>query len=273
MSYVGVSCGVELIEHFIEHYHRLGVDRFLLVLHSMPDDPRLPAVQDILSRFNAEPTEMTSEFSTPRKILRFNAMIDEHCHENDWLIYADTDEFHVYPKPLHEMIDECNEHGFEFIRGTLLDRLGENGELLPHPSAGGKSMFEQYPCSANITDDIRYGWVGKVCAARATRRLGEGGMHTVYYGPDELQLNYDRTIADTAGHPHTIEVAHFRWDQAVTERLKNKFKGAGGDREFLDDPSFKLEYERIWEHIKRFGRINADDATYVGVPDLHYVRD
>ena len=40
---------------------------------------------------------------------------------------SDDDEFHVYPKPLQEMINDCEENGWEFITGGFIDRIGEDG--------------------------------------------------------------------------------------------------------------------------------------------------
>src|SRR5262245_2903458 len=34
LSYVAASYGTTLLRHFLEHYRRLGVDRFFLVLHT-----------------------------------------------------------------------------------------------------------------------------------------------------------------------------------------------------------------------------------------------
>ena len=42
---------------------------------------------------------------------------------------SDDDEFHVYQKPLRELITECDKNGWEFITGGFLDRIGERGEF------------------------------------------------------------------------------------------------------------------------------------------------
>ena len=34
----------------------------------------------------------------------------------DWWIVSDDDEIQIYPKPIYEMIDECETLGFEFIQ-------------------------------------------------------------------------------------------------------------------------------------------------------------
>ena len=48
----------------------------------------------------------------------------------DWWIVSDDDEIQIYPKPIDEMIDECEIAGWEFITGGFLDRIGE-GVLSP----------------------------------------------------------------------------------------------------------------------------------------------
>ena len=46
---------------------------------------------------------------------------------NDWWIVSDDDEIQIYPKPIEEMIDECEEKGWEFITVDSwigLERMG-----------------------------------------------------------------------------------------------------------------------------------------------------
>jgi hypothetical protein len=270
VSYVGVSSGVPLIRHYFDHYYRLGVDRFLIVLHTPEGDERTPEVMQILAQYGIEPVEITTEFSTPRKLVRFNAIIDEHCDDDDWILYADTDELHIYPCGIHELVAECITKGYEFVRGRLVDRVADGGKLLPIPE--DSSIWEQFQCVANMTGDVRFGWDGKVCLARSTRRLGEGGMHSLRYGSTDRQVDYDRTQFDTCGYPDPIEVGHFRWDATVVPRLRDKFEGKGGDREAVEDPTFMAEYQRIWDHISEHDCINAPGLRHVGVPEIHYER-
>ena len=46
---------------------------------------------------------------------------------NDWWIVSDDDEIQIYPKPIEEMIDECEVKGWEFITVDSwigLERMG-----------------------------------------------------------------------------------------------------------------------------------------------------
>ena len=60
---------------------------------------------------------------------------------NDWWIVSDDDEIQIYPKPIEEMIDECEVKGWEFITGGFLDRIGEDGSF---PIVDEKLIYGKY---------------------------------------------------------------------------------------------------------------------------------
>jgi hypothetical protein len=269
LSHIGVSSGAPLIGHFLEHYTRLGVDRFFLLLHAEEGDERRPAILDLMGRYGVRPAMDVTVFNTRLKLERFNAILDEHVAPDDWVLYADVDEFHVYPRDLHVFLRGCDEHGYMFVRGRLIDRIAEAGELRavrPSPS-----LWDQFPYAAQVTTEVRRGWDGKVCAAKATLRLEEGGLHTLDYGCDRL-TNYERTLADPRGYRDPIDVHHFRWDASLLQRAIDKLNAVGGDTDAIDDPPVMEEYERIRHYVETHGRIDLPDVRYIGTPELRYER-
>ncbi len=264
---MGVKSNPYLVDAFLDHYDRLGVDAYVVILHSEPGDPRAGVVLERLRRYGIEPVARPSEFSAALKRTLFLDALARHCTADDWVVYADLDELQVYPELLPRLLAECDELGYTFVRGRFVDRLAAGGQL---PEIQGETtVWEQFPFTAPVTERIARGWTGKVCAAKARIPVGEGA-HAVQFGVDP-ERNYVRTSHDPRAHPTVIEVHHFKWDASLARRTREKINGAGGDRDAIDDPSFMHEYHSILEHVHR-GRLTVDDVTFAGTPQLHYVR-
>ena len=266
-SPIGVSSCTHLLGHFLDHYVRLGVDEFLLVLHAGPSDPRADSMIESMARFGIRPLLRTGEFNTRLKLERYRALVDAHCRLQDWVLYADMDEFHAYPGRLHDFLADCDEAGYRFVPGRMRDRLASAGELLPMTPT--PTLWQQYPFRANVTAGIRHGWDRKVCAAKATLRFDEGGMHCLAYGHDRV-TNYQLTYVDARGRPGFIDIDHFAWDSTVLDRMESKLNGLGGDSDATDDPGVMVEYRRMREHLRTHGGIAAEDLEMAPVPALHY---
>ena len=162
---------------------------------------------------------------------------------NEWWVVSDDDEFHVYPKPIREMISECEENGWEFITGGFLDRIGERGEfpLVTKETNIWKSFplagFFRYPMSGAMPN--------KCCVMKGSVDVTPG-QHFAVIG------NTDTWRERGWGHPKRypvgrgeglIQVNHFKWDSTVLERLKEV-------SETKKDYSFWKEYEKMYRAIQ-----------------------
>lgn len=268
-SPIGVSSGAHLLGHFLQHYRRLGVDEFILVLHAEASDSRAEDMIDIMARHGITPRLQITEFNTRLKLERYRALVGEYCQPEDWVVYADMDEFHAYPSAIHELLAGCDAAGYRFVRGRMRDRLAAGGQLQPMQTS--RSLWEQYPFRASVTARIRQGWDLKVCAAKADVIFDEGGMHCLAYGHDRLR-NYQLTYLDSSGFPGLVDIDHFAWDDTLLTRINRKLAGLGGDSDSTDDPVVMGEYERVRAHLLAHGSIAADDIELAPAPVHHYER-
>ena len=123
---VTVGPDYRLLPKFIEYYKRLGVDEFLVILNTSDQGPH-----NILSIYKISTvSSWVSEFSEHTKQQCERQIIEKHCSINDWVLYADLDEFQYYPKGLREHLDICNRYKLDFLEGRLLDRVSRDGSLI-----------------------------------------------------------------------------------------------------------------------------------------------
>ena len=106
---MGCDYGYNLIFHFLDHYYRLGVEQFLIILHSHRDQTRKQDVLKLLDKYHIKPVMEVKEYSSILRRARINFVMDKYCDEKDWVIHADLDEFQVYPDSLRSFLEHCDE--------------------------------------------------------------------------------------------------------------------------------------------------------------------
>jgi hypothetical protein len=269
ISYFGVKTELNLVRHFLDHYTRLGVDRFLVTLHGKDGDPRLADMRRLLSSRGITPVSQTPIYSAAVKHGNVVETLDKYCNSDDWVLLADVDELQIFPEPLPQFLERCESQGYAFIRGQMIDRVAEHGRLPTiDPDA---SLWMQFPYSAPVTPELTGGWVHKVCVHRGWLRPGEGGSHCLSYDVDKHR-NYATTYRDMHGYPIPVEIHHFKWDASLVKRTEEKIYAIGGDLDSLHGLDFIDEYRSLHRHLKKHGRVNIAQFTHIGQPILHYIR-
>ena len=158
---------------------------------------------------------------------------------DEWWILSDDDELQLYSKPTYQIIDECEDNGWEFVTGGFLDRIGEDGKFpkitedcdvwKEMPNAG----FFRYPLSR----------------AEANKVTLLKGKHNVVPGQHFIQFD-DGSTSWGKSHPlrypvekNFTQVHHFKWDYSVLQRLKEVSNSTANE-------SFALEYAQMLSAIQ-----------------------
>ena len=107
----------------LNHYKEIVDDIYVVVYRQHEDDGILEEIKNL----GIKPYKVVTEpkFNWERVTELYNEV--KMTKPEGWWVVSDDDEIHVYPKPLREMIDECEENNWEFITGGFLDRIGEGG--------------------------------------------------------------------------------------------------------------------------------------------------
>ena len=234
-------CGhnTTMLHHMLRHY-RYNVKEIFVVLYAHhKDDPVIEEGKQILEKFNLKPYKIAIEeaFNWERVTELYNETTS--LKPDEWWIVSDDDELQLYSKPTYQIIDECEDNGWEFVTGGFLDRIGEDGKFpkitedcdvwKEMPNAG----FFRYPLSR----------------AEANKVTLLKGKHNVVPGQHFIQFD-DGSTSWGKSHPlrypvekNFTQVHHFKWDYSVLQRLKEVSNSTANE-------SFALEYAQMLSAIQ-----------------------
>ena len=194
---------ISLLEKNLHYYSTLGVNKILLSVHVYGEQGKklLDAVPPIAKRYHAVIADLHNE-QRINESLRYSRVRSRHCQEDDWIIYADIDEFIQFPIPVPEIICLADEKQFDYIHGRFLDRISAEGDF---PQLTENEIWDQFPLGVRLTREICKGNERKVTLARAWVVIANG-HHYAKSGkgcPRELCMSI---------------VHHFKWDNSVILR-------------------------------------------------------
>jgi len=241
---------VKVLPHMLRHYRALGVESFFVHVNLLDDnDPILDKVRAVC--------EVTS-VSVGGRLWRGNPDVHRAVmarHPDDWFIVADQDELQEYPRPLHEILELCDRRGYDFIEGTLVDRLAPGGVFGDVDPRG--DIWEQFPLTALVTASLLGGEPRKVVAAKGSVVL-HGGQHGAESG---------RGCPLEECH---VPVHHFKWTAGIVERLRARV-------ELLRQRGlpFGEESERFLRYVAEHGEAIdvRDPRFFAGAVDMATLRE
>jgi len=235
-----VGHNITMLPHMLKHYENIVDEIFVVVYRQSEDDNIL----DEILKLGIKPYKVVIEpkFNWKRVTELYNEV--KLTKPDEWWIVSDDDELQVYPKPVKEMIAECEERGYEFITGGFLDRIGEDGDFpvigeetnvwIKFPLAG----FFRYPMSGACSN--------KVCVMKGSVEVTEG-QHYVKLGENtswgKRNWKHRKRYPIKKGF---IQVHHFKWDSTVIDRMKEI-------TEIRNEHTYWREYHKMYRNIYRNG--------------------
>ncbi|HTW94011.1 MAG TPA: glycosyltransferase family 2 protein, partial [Tepidisphaeraceae bacterium] len=216
--------GLELLPHWVEHYRKLGADELVIVV--LGDAGRLDGQMKTIAAkhpFRRVDVQSSSEDSDAQRPQR-QALAGCGAAADDWILWTDLDEFHEFPRPVHEMIRDASLHNCDLIGGFLLDHCAADGSLAE--TRADISLWKQYPQTGQVAGDLGAS-ACKVMLAKFKVPVSIGHHHS-----PALCGHYDgRNL-----------VHHFKWRAGLIERLEEGLRLHSGHtprwqqetRKFLD---------------------------------------
>ena len=234
-------CGhnTTMLYHMLQHYIDIVNDFFVVVYAHHDRDPVIEEATYILDKFNLKPHKVVIEkpFHWER--------VTEHYNETkqlkpvDWWIVADDDELQVYSKPISDIIDECEEFGYEFITGGFIDRIGENGTF---PKINDDSdIWKEMPNAGFFRYPLSDANPNKVTLMKGKHNVVPG-QHYVDFGNNETSWGTSHPLRYPIQKNFT-QVHHFKWEYSVLERLKQVSKSKLSE-------AFSEEYAKMLQEIE-----------------------
>ena len=237
-----VGHNTTLLPHMLKHYKNI-VDEIYVVVYRQHE---LDGILEDVINLGIQPFKVVTEpkFNWERVTQLYNEV--KSTKPNEWWIVSDDDEFHVYSKPIREMISDCEENGWKFITGGFVDRIGENGTF-PEVSSL-TDVWSEFPLAGFFRYPMSGACPNKVCVMKGYINV-TFGQHYVDFGSGKNSWG-----RDNIKHPNRypigrgeglVQVHHFKWDSTVLERLKEV-------SETKEDYTYWQEYLKMYKGIEMF---------------------
>ena len=248
-------CGhnTTMLYHMLRHYKPIVKHFFVVIYGHHKDDPVIEEAKSICSELGIEPYKVVIEeaFNWHRVTEIYNEVTSTKPEE--WWIVADDDELQVYSKPIEEIIQECEENGWEFVRGGFLDRIGEGGNF---PKIDNNSdLWTEMPNAGFFRYPLSKAEANKVTLLKGKHNV-VSGQHFVDFGNGETSWGTSHPLCYPTEKNFT-QVHHFKWDYSVLERLKEVGNSTA-------NKSFASEYRLMLSAIEYLGwRLDLNEREYM----------
>ena len=197
---------LQALPAMLRHYRNLGVESFFVNVHLRNEsDPVLEQVRAMTAEFGcgiASSTVGPWQFVQQELYAR-----QRELYPTDWFVLADQDELQQYPAGLAETLADCEQAGYDHVRGCFVDRIARDGALRPvDPEA---PLEHQFPLGAFLSFPVLNADPRKVVAVK---------------GPVVIQKGQHHALEGTAcpARRHFIQVHHFKWVDGLVERLSKR---------------------------------------------------
>ena len=256
-----VGHNTTLLSHMLKHYQDIVDDIYVVVYRQN----KLDGILEEVVNLGITPYKVVTEpkFNWERVTELYNEV--KQTKPDEWWVVSDDDELHVYPKPLRELITECDENGWEFITGGFLDRIGENGEF---PLVTKETnIWESFPLAGFFRYPMSGAMPNKCCVMKGSIDVTPGQHFAVIGDSDtwrERGWNHPKRYPIEKGF---IQVHHFKWDSTVLERLKEV-------SETKKDYSYWKEYKKMYRAIQLNDwkiDVKKDEFLFVNVKKNSYI--
>lgn len=230
------------LKHQLNHYKNDVKDAFIVVYeHENSNKSTKDEVEQIAKEegFNIHTVRTHRPFDWEQVTNIYNEI--KNIYPNDWWIIADDDELQLYWEPIEDLIQDCDKHGWEYVSGGFVDRIGPYGtfpEIKPD-----SNLWELFPIASFFRHPLSKACPNKTCLAKGHIKLSNG-QHYIMEGQN--------TVWGTKGwlHPkrypinrNLVQVHHFKWDQSVFQRLLDV-------AQINQKYSYSHEYQLMYEAIK-----------------------
>jgi hypothetical protein len=243
------------LSHMLSHYTDI-VDEIYVVVYEWEDFSTYDLVQQIVSKFsNAKIVrrEIKEKYNWEYVTQLYNET--KLMHPEDWWVVADDDELHVYSKDLRQIVNDCDENGWELVRGGFVDRIGIDGtfpEIIDN-----ENIFKQFPLAGFFRYPLSGACPNKVCIMKGYIEITPGQHYAKIDGQTTWRWQGWNHPLIAPVDEYNVQVHHFKWDSTCVERIK-------AVADIRKDYSFSEEYLKMYQSIRRNNfQIDIDNPQFM----------
>ena len=227
--------------HMLNHYKDL-VDEMYVVVYEWEGSSTYNEVLKITKEFDkAKIVERVTKekFNWEYVTQLYNET--KMLFPNDWWIVSDDDEFHIYSKPLNQIISDCERNGWELVRGGFIDRIGQTGNF---PKINKKeNIFEQFPVAGFFRYPMSGACPNKVCIMKGYIEITPGQHYAKIDGQTTWRWQGWNHPLIAPVTDYNVQVHHFKWDSTCVERIKQV-------ADIKKHYSFSDEYLKMYQSLR-----------------------
>jgi hypothetical protein len=243
------------IGHMLSHYADI-VDEIFVVVYEWENFSTYDSVQEIVSHFpNAKIVrrEVREKFNWEYVTQLYNET--KLMYPNDWWVVSDDDEFHVYSKQLGEIIEDCEENGWELVRGGFVDRIGIDGTF--PEIKDNVDIFKQFPLAGFFRYPLSGACPNKVCIMKGYIEITSGQHYAKIDGQTTWRWQGWNHPLIAPIDEYNVQVHHFKWDSTCVDRIKSV-------ADIKKEYSYSDEYLKMYQAIRRNNfQIDIDNPEFM----------
>ena len=243
------------LTHMLQHYAEL-VDEIFVVVYEWENFSTYDSVKEIVSKFpnvKIVRREVKEKYNWEYVTQLYNET--KLMFPDDWWVVSDDDEFHVYSKDLKEIIDECDENGWDLVRGGFIDRIGIDGTF-PEIN-NNQDIFKQFPLAGFFRYPLSGACPNKVCIMKGYIEITPGQHYAKIDGQTTWRWQGWNHPLIAPVDKYNVQVHHFKWDSTCVDRIKSV-------ADIKKDYSYSDEYQKMYQAIRRNNfQIDIDDERFM----------
>lgn len=250
-----IGHGTNILPHFLNHYGKY-VDEIQLVVYESDIHPNLfQEVSNIILDFPKVKIvkKIYDRVFDWEKVTSLYNFI-KSSHTNDWWVISDVDEFHLYPNDdLKQLINDCDENGWDIVRGGFIDRIGPNGEF--SELKNDENIFKQFPNMGFFRYPMSKACPNKVCLVKGCVEITHGQHYAKIDGHTTWKWQgWNHPLINSNSF---VQVHHFKWDSTSGQRVRDV---ANTNSTY----SFSEEYRKMYRAlVKTRFKINLKNPEFM----------
>lgn len=238
----------KLLPHFLNHYNKIGVTKFVIAVIYYDDKQTdiVDYVKTYCQNYDALIFPLKKNIIGSHKDNIEKFLKTQYYVKNDeYIIYADIDEFFEYPAPISEIISEMNKQNIWCIASHFNDRISSDGLLID--IANNIDLGEQFPLGGTITKNILNTITQKVILQRGRVILKDAGHHDTKIGKlDKYPI----------GNESEYYVHHFKWNANLISQINHRLKHNYSHHWYRSEQKRFMDY-----YISNNNKINIQDQN------------
>lgn len=251
----------QMLEHYKEYVSEIHVILYNALDRSNKNEYNI--CKEIAEEFGCIIYDKTERIYNWEAVTKFYNEI-KFKFPDDWWIVSDDDELQLYQTSIDYIIEDSEEHGWEFVTGGFVDRIGENGKF-PEITQSD-DLWNLFPIASFFRNPICGADANKVTMMKGKIEITNGQHYVKIGGQTTWRWQGWNHPLRYPIHKNFTQVHHFKWDKSVVDRIK--------DVSTINTPySYSDEYRKMYEYIiKNEGKINlAEFKNWTCKSDKNFI--